>query len=167
MTLTIHSKNMNRFLHEAFESFKCLQCTQTSHINSKSLIFLPFSERKEHKHDPSPHGIPGFSFPPPHFIPPGPNPMGPPGGPHMGHPPHHPPMLHPGVTCDGCEGPVAGTRFKCTVCPDYDLCSSCQGKGLHKEHALLPIFHPMANMFEVNACFTAYVSVYCTTYNTF
>ncbi len=85
----------------------------------------------------------------------------------MGHPPHHPPMLHPGVTCDGCEGPVAGTRFKCTVCPDYDLCSSCQGKGLHKEHALLPIFHPMANMFEVNACFTAVVSVYCTTYNTF
>lgn len=66
----------------------------------------------------------------------------------MGPHPHHPQMLHTGVTCDGCEGPVAGTRFKCTVCPDYDLCSSCQAKGLHKEHALLPIFHPMANMFE-------------------
>ncbi len=149
---------------EAFESFKCLQCTQISPINSNSLIFLPFSERKEHKHDPSPHGVPGFSFLPPHFSPPGANPMGPPpmgppGGPHMGPPPHHPPMPHPGVTCDGCEGPVVGTRFKCTVCPDYDLCSSCQGKDLHKEHALLPIFHPMANMFEVNACFTAFVSV--------
>ncbi|XP_051505480.1 sequestosome-1-like isoform X1 [Myxocyprinus asiaticus] len=116
--------------------------------------------RKEHKCDPSPHGFPGFSFTvphgAPHFSPPGPNHMGPPGSPHMGPPgpphmgpsPHHPPMVHSGVTCDGCEGPVAGTRFKCTVCPDYDLCSSCQGKGLHKEHSLIPIFHPMANMFE-------------------
>lgn len=82
----------------------------------------------------------------------------------MGGPPHHPPphlpsMVHPHVTCDGCDGPVAGTRYKCTVCPDYDLCSTCQSKGLHKEHALLPIFHPMANMFEVN-------STFFTTYNT-
>ncbi|KAL1261385.1 hypothetical protein QQF64_006650 [Cirrhinus molitorella] len=111
-------------------------------------------QKKEHKRDSSPHGVPGFSFTPPHFSPPGPNPMGPPpmgppGGPHMGPPPHHhPPLLHPGVTCDGCDGPVVGTRFKCTVCPDYDLCPSCQGKGLHKEHALLPIIHPMSNMFE-------------------
>uniref|UniRef100_A0A8C1X0N4 Protein ref(2)P n=1 Tax=Cyprinus carpio TaxID=7962 RepID=A0A8C1X0N4_CYPCA len=114
-------------------------------------------QRKEHKRDPSPHGVPGFSFPPPHgaphFSPPGPNPMGPPpmgppGAPHMGLPPQYHQMLHQGVTCDGCDGPVAGTRFKCTVCPDYDLCSSCQGKGLHKEHPLLPLFHPMANMFE-------------------
>uniref|UniRef100_A0A672KX48 Protein ref(2)P n=1 Tax=Sinocyclocheilus grahami TaxID=75366 RepID=A0A672KX48_SINGR len=118
---------------------------------------LYIKQRKEHKRDPSPHGVPGFSFLPPHgaphFSPPGPNPMGPhpmgpPGAPHMGPPHHHPPMLHTGVTCDGCDGPVFGTRFKCTVCPDYDLCSSCQGKGLHKEHPLLPLFHPMANMFE-------------------
>ncbi|XP_016412295.1 sequestosome-1-like isoform X2 [Sinocyclocheilus rhinocerous] len=118
---------------------------------------LYIKQRKEHKRDPSPHGVPGFSFPPPHgaphFSPPGPNPMGPPpmgppGAPHMGPPYHYPPLLHSGVTCDGCEGPVVGTRFKCTVCPDYDLCSSCQGKGLHKEHPLLPLFHPMANMFE-------------------
>ncbi|XP_066505691.1 sequestosome-1 [Hoplias malabaricus] len=116
---------------------------------------LYIKEKKEHKRDFSPHGVPGhfFSHPPgPHHPhghhhtgPPGPPPMGPP--PHMG-PPHHPPMVHPGVTCDGCEGQVAGTRFKCTVCQDYDLCSTCQAKGLHKEHPLLPIFHPMANMFE-------------------
>ncbi|XP_062856934.1 sequestosome-1 [Trichomycterus rosablanca] len=105
-------------------------------------IFI--KEKKEDKH----HGAQGF-FPPPlgphHRGPLGPPPMGPP--PHMG-PPHHPPMVHPGVTCDGCEGQVVGTRFKCTVCPNYDLCSTCQAKGLHKEHALLPIFHPMANMFD-------------------
>lgn len=115
---------------------------------SNFALFLSITERKEHKRDQSPHGVPGFPFAP-HFCPPGPPHMGPPGHPHAG-PPHHSPMLHPGVTCDGCEGPVAGTRFKCTVCPDYDLCSTCQGKGLHKEHPLLPIFHPMSNMFEVN-----------------
>nr|XP_055034485.1 sequestosome-1 [Misgurnus anguillicaudatus] len=116
---------------------------------------LFIKQRKEHKRDPSPHGIPGFAFAshcsppgPPHMGPPHMGPPGPPGHHHPGPHPHLPPMVHQGVTCDGCEGPVAGTRFKCTVCPDYDLCSTCQGKGLHKEHALLPIFHPLTNMFE-------------------
>ncbi|MEQ2159223.1 hypothetical protein GOODEAATRI_020593 [Goodea atripinnis] len=36
-----------------------------------------------------------------------------------------------------------GTRFKCSVCPDYDLCSTCQSQGKHTEHALLPIWHPL------------------------
>lgn len=75
--------------------------------------------------------------------------MGPHGPPPHGHGPHAPPMVHPNVTCDECEGPVAGTRFKCTVCSNYDLCSSCQAKGLHKEHVLLPIWHPFNNTFEV------------------
>ncbi|KAJ8246881.1 hypothetical protein GJAV_G00256410 [Gymnothorax javanicus] len=105
-------------------------------------IFI--KEKKEHRRDAPQMGFqfpgqgpPPFGFPmPPH-----------PGPPHMPPPPPGPGMVHPNVTCDGCEGPVAGTRFKCTVCPDYDLCSSCQAKGLHKEHALMPIWHPL-NMFE-------------------
>ena len=44
---------------------------------------------------------------------------------------------HPGVVCDGCEGPVPGFRFKCLVCQDYDLCEECAAKGLHKEHNLV------------------------------
>ncbi|KAM6056427.1 sequestosome-1 isoform 3-T3 [Chlamydotis macqueenii] len=57
-------------------------------------------------------------------------------------------MVHPNVICDGCEGPVVGTRFKCTVCPDYDLCSTCEGKGIHKEHNMVMFQSPLLNPFE-------------------
>ncbi|XP_057706441.1 sequestosome-1 [Corythoichthys intestinalis] len=55
--------------------------------------------------------------------------------------------VHPNVTCDGCEGPVAGVRYKCAVCPDYDLCGACRAKGIHPEHTLLPIWHPLQMAF--------------------
>ena len=33
---------------------------------------------------------------------------------------------HVDVTCDGCEvEPIVGSRFKCSVCPDIDLCEAC------------------------------------------
>ncbi|KAL5011538.1 hypothetical protein ScPMuIL_010089 [Solemya velum] len=50
---------------------------------------------------------------------------------------------HPGVTCDGCQGPIFGIRFKCAVCPDYDLCSPCKGNGTHAEHEMTKITSPL------------------------
>ena len=33
---------------------------------------------------------------------------------------------HDGITCDACGAvPIVGTRFKCAVCDDYDLCGDC------------------------------------------
>ncbi|XP_051835076.1 sequestosome-1 isoform X2 [Antechinus flavipes] len=52
-------------------------------------------------------------------------------------------VVHPNVICDGCNGPVVGNRFKCTICPDYDLCSSCESKGLHKEHNMVIFQNPI------------------------
>ncbi|XP_006819842.1 sequestosome-1-like [Saccoglossus kowalevskii] len=51
-------------------------------------------------------------------------------------------VFHPGVICDGCEGRIYGPRFKCVVCPDYDLCKGCEEKGLHPEHEVIKIRKP-------------------------
>lgn len=50
--------------------------------------------------------------------------------------------LHPNVTCDGCEQPVVGHRYKCLVCPDFDLCSGCEAAGCHPEHSMVRVVRP-------------------------
>merc|ERR1712211_42078 len=45
-------------------------------------------------------------------------------------------QVHWGVVCDGCDGPVVGPRYKCLVCPDYDLCATCEARGLHVHHKM-------------------------------
>jgi len=51
---------------------------------------------------------------------------------------------HFGVVCDGCQGSIFGVRFKCSVCPDYDLCTKCEEKKVHDEsHPLLKINKPL------------------------
>merc|ERR1712107_304710 len=49
---------------------------------------------------------------------------------------------HPGIVCDGCDGPVLGPRYKCLVCADYDLCKSCESRGLHSEHKMVRLPQP-------------------------
>lgn len=33
------------------------------------------------------------------------------------------------ATCDGCDTPIVGVRFKCVNCADYDLCSRCEARN--------------------------------------
>ncbi|KAK8761284.1 hypothetical protein V5799_027446 [Amblyomma americanum] len=44
-----------------------------------------------------------------------------------------------GINCDGCgQRGIVGTRWKCAVCFDYDLCSACyRGDKHHLDHAFL------------------------------
>merc|ERR1712018_700600 len=49
---------------------------------------------------------------------------------------------HFGVTCDSCDGSIRGFRYKCMVCPDYDLCGSCESKGIHPGHNMIRIASP-------------------------
>ena len=63
---------------------------------------------------------------------------------------HESSAQHPGVACDGCGLAVTGTRYKCTVCPNYDLCSKCDAAGMqggdHRaEHQMLCIKKPVVS----------------------
>ena len=50
---------------------------------------------------------------------------------------------HRGVVCDGCQmAPIVGPRYKCLMCPDYDLCKTCEGNGVHVEHDMIKITSP-------------------------
>ena len=51
---------------------------------------------------------------------------------------------HIGVVCDGCSCEIFGVRYKCLVCPDYDLCSTCERKGEHVDHNMVSIRDPLA-----------------------
>merc|ERR1712004_26860 len=51
-------------------------------------------------------------------------------------------QVHWGAVCDGCDGPVVGPRHKCLVCPDYDLCATCEARGLHVHHKMIRLPAP-------------------------
>uniref|UniRef100_A0A2C9JKZ7 Uncharacterized protein n=1 Tax=Biomphalaria glabrata TaxID=6526 RepID=A0A2C9JKZ7_BIOGL len=41
-------------------------------------------------------------------------------------------VIHPTISCDECEeNGIRGLRWKCAVCPNYDLCSSCYHSDKH------------------------------------
>lgn len=50
--------------------------------------------------------------------------------------------VHPGVVCDGCDSAIKGIRFKCLMCPDYDLCAPCEAKGIHSDHNMMKMTKP-------------------------
>jgi len=58
--------------------------------------------------------------------------------------------FHKNVICDGCEqSPIVGIRYKCTVCPDYDLCAKCEADNKHpSSHIMLKFKRPMTQPFR-------------------
>lgn len=52
------------------------------------------------------------------------------------------PVVHQNVECDGCgKAPITGVRYKCSVCKNFDFCSTCEERKGH-EHAFLKIQNP-------------------------
>jgi hypothetical protein len=48
-------------------------------------------------------------------------------------------QVHNRVTCDGCQThPIQGIRYKCSVCPDFDMCEKCEAETGH-QHPMLKI----------------------------
>ena len=61
------------------------------------------------------------------------------------------PTVHPKVKCDGClSAPIQGTRYKCTVCPNFDYCEVCEARETHP-HPFLKI-HDSKLPFPVVMC---------------
>lgn len=52
---------------------------------------------------------------------------------------------HRGIRCEECgECPIRNTRFHCLNCPDFDLCTVCEGQSLHpKTHIFAKIKIPL------------------------
>lgn len=53
-------------------------------------------------------------------------------------------QLHVGVSCDGCQKQVEGFRYKCIHCSDFDLCATCESKGLHPDHCMIRLPVPIS-----------------------
>lgn len=41
-------------------------------------------------------------------------------------------VKHPNIICDGCsKAGIAGIRFRCAQCTNFDLCATCYGSDIH------------------------------------
>uniref|UniRef100_A0A1I8BDI1 ZZ-type domain-containing protein n=1 Tax=Meloidogyne hapla TaxID=6305 RepID=A0A1I8BDI1_MELHA len=51
-------------------------------------------------------------------------------------------ILHKNIYCDGCHKEIRGRRYKCLICPDFDLCHLCEQKNEHFGHAMMRLVTP-------------------------
>lgn len=47
------------------------------------------------------------------------------------------------AACDMCSSRIRGVRYKCTVCPDYDVCESCfrVSEDVHPTHSFAKVYN--------------------------
>ncbi|CAI5758477.1 unnamed protein product [Candida verbasci] len=64
-------------------------------------------------------------------------------------------VVHPFVCCDMCHPDdfvaLKGVRYACLICPDFDLCATCESKNLNYGQHLSS--HPMAKISKPNDLF--------------
>ena len=60
--------------------------------------------------------------------------------------------VHNGIKCNECGiNNIKGIRYKCSVCPNYNLCEKCEENSEHTEnHIFLKIPQPRFNESELN-----------------
>ncbi|KAI4272081.1 MAG: hypothetical protein LQ337_005558 [Flavoplaca oasis] len=53
-------------------------------------------------------------------------------------------FVHRGVNCNSCNAmPIRGIRYRCSNCPDYDLCEQCESMQIHdKTHIFYKVRIP-------------------------
>ncbi|KAL7079563.1 hypothetical protein ACQ4LE_001507 [Meloidogyne hapla] len=51
-------------------------------------------------------------------------------------------VIHLNVICDGCDQEIRGRRYKCLICPDFDLCQNCEQNNEHYHHAMMRLVRP-------------------------
>ena len=68
------------------------------------------------------------------------------------------PTVHPGVACDGCDGAVAGIRWKCVNCADFDLCQACEAgnHGHDATHMFLKVERPVDRQIKTGILLPTY-----------
>ncbi len=60
-------------------------------------------------------------------------------------------IVHLHYFCNGCnKGPIIGTRYKCTICNDFDYCEECEEKfsGQHL-HPFIKIYKPEMKLASI------------------
>ncbi|KAF8746814.1 Ig-like domain from next BRCA1, partial [Rhizoctonia solani] len=125
----------------------CNACVGTDHFNGDH-TFYALTEpgqvvvRNIPEEPTRPRGRPQVSvqtIPPPILAPPAP-PILPPS--HRAPRPARPgPPAH-SAACDMCSSRIRGVRYKCTACPDYDVCESCfrVSEEVHPGHSFAKVY---------------------------
>lgn len=55
-------------------------------------------------------------------------------------------VKHPNIICDGCsKAGIAGIRFRCSQCSNFDLCAMCYGNDIHD------LDHPFIRYQSINS----------------
>jgi len=58
------------------------------------------------------------------------------------------PTCHDGITCDNCKSVgFRGVRYRCSMCPDYDVCESCIERNESSGERRVAPFHDPTHIF--------------------